>query len=67
MGYLGNQLHADGFGFGIYSSAGTKTVRKSPILRCGSQSFVFCFTILSDTVPYLATRIVCWLPWQFRL
>lgn len=30
MGYLGTQLHADGFGFGIYSSAGTKTVRTSP-------------------------------------
>lgn len=41
MGYLGSQLHADGFGFGIYSSAGTKTVRKFPLLRRGSQSFLF--------------------------
>lgn len=30
MSYLGEQLHADGFGFGIYSSAGTKTVRNTP-------------------------------------
>lgn len=27
MKYLGDQLHAEGFGFGVYSSAGTKTVR----------------------------------------
>lgn len=26
MNYLGDQLHDQGFGFGIYSSAGTKTV-----------------------------------------
>ncbi|KAG2417947.1 hypothetical protein HFD88_001046 [Aspergillus terreus] len=30
MSYLGNQLHADGFGFGIYSSAGTKTCAGYP-------------------------------------
>ncbi|OKP11106.1 Alpha-galactosidase [Penicillium subrubescens] len=30
MGYLGSQLHADGFGFGIYSSAGTKTCAGYP-------------------------------------
>ncbi|GFF97198.1 alpha-galactosidase, putative [Aspergillus lentulus] len=30
MSYLGEQLHADGFGFGIYSSAGTKTCAGYP-------------------------------------
>ncbi len=43
MGYLGSQLHADGFGFGIYSSAGTKTVRKFSLLRCESQIVVSSF------------------------
>ena len=30
MAWLGDQLHAQGLGFGMYSSAGTKTVDYSP-------------------------------------
>lgn len=54
MSYLGNQLHAQGFGFGIYSSAGTKTV------SCDSSFF-------KSRHLTLIVCSVCWIPRQLRL
>ena len=37
MSYLGNQLYADGFGFGVYSSASNETIRRYSFPRRSSR------------------------------
>lgn len=58
MAYIADQLHAEGFKFGMYSDAGNKTV------SCSSNP---PSTPFGDRSLISSNLTVCWLPRQLRL